>query len=314
VFAPGVHSGPFATAVDTSWTLAPVVIASLVAYAVIYAVRWRRVRRDNGSRGASVWRLLSWLTGVAIVFVALISPVDRISEQLASAHMVQHLLLADLAPIALILGLTKMILRPVTRRVQAIERRAGPFGHPVFGVVAYVGAMWLWHVPPLYDAALHHAGIHVLEHLTFAAAGTLYWWHLLSPIRSRLRLGGMGPVAYMVSTKVLVGFLGVGLAFNPNLLYDYGPGGERWGMSPLDDQHVAGLLMGLEQSIIMGIALAYLFSRMLMESEREAQRAERLEDAREAAAAAAGAGARRALSGVVRTRRSVIHVGNRGGG
>jgi putative membrane protein len=273
-----------ATSVDTSWTWAPIAIASLVAYAAIYAVRWSRVRgaqraRGGAVRGASVWRLASWLLGIALIFVALISPVDRISEQLASAHMVQHLLLADLAPIALILGLTKMILRPATRRIHAIERRLGPFAHPVFGVVAYVGMMWLWHVPPFYDAALHHAGVHVLEHLCFAFAGGLYWWHLLSPIRSRLRLGGMGPVAYMVSTKVLVGFLGIGLAFYPERLYDYGPGGVRWGMTPTDDQHVAGLLMGLEQSIIMGIALAYLFSRMLLESEREEQRRERMEDA-----------------------------------
>jgi cytochrome c oxidase assembly factor CtaG len=142
--------------------------------------------------------------------------------------------------------------------------------------------MWLWHVPPLYDAALRHSGVHILEHLTFAAAGTLYWWHLISPIRSRLRLGGMGPVAYMASTKILVGFLGIGLAFNPHKLYGYAWAGKRWGMTPLDDQHVAGLFMGLEQSIIMGIALAYLFARMLAESEREAQRQERLEDAQAA--------------------------------
>ena len=280
----------FATDVDTSWTWAPIAIASLVAYAAIYAVRWRRVRREHGARGASVWRLLAWMGGVALLFVAIVSPVDRLSEQLASAHMVQHLLLADLAPILLILGLTKIILRPATRRIHAIERRAGPFAHPVFGVIAYVGAMWLWHVPALYDAALHNEAVHVLEHITFAAAGALYWWHLISPIRSRLRLGGMGPVAYMASTKVLVGFLGIALAFSPDLLYDYGPGGTRWGMTPLDDQHVAGLLMGLEQSIIMGIALAYLFSRMLVESERESQRQERLEDAREAAMASANDG------------------------
>ena len=192
-------------------------------------------------------------------------------------------LLADLAPILLILGLTKIILRPATRRIHAIERRAGPFAHPVFGVIAYVGAMWLWHVPYFYDAALAHSGVHVLEHLSFAAAGLLYWWHLLSPIRSRLRLGGMGPVLYMASTKVLVGLLGIALAFAPELIYDgYGTTGERWGLTPLDDLHVAGLIMALEQSLVMGVALVYLFVRMLSEADREDERAERYETARPA--------------------------------
>jgi cytochrome c oxidase assembly factor CtaG len=128
----------------------------------------------------------------------------------------------------------------------------------------------------MYNAALEHSGIHTLEHLTFAAAGLLYWWHLLSPIRSRMRLGGMGPIIYMASTKILVGFLGVLLAFAPELLYTfYEHGGTRWGLSPIDDQHVAGLVMALEQSIVMGVALAYLFFRMLAESEAEDQRAER---------------------------------------
>ena len=269
----------FATDVDASWSFAPVVILSLVAYVAIYVVRWRRVRREHGARGAGVWRLVAWVGGVAMIFLALISPIDHLGEQLASAHMVQHLLLADLAPILLILGLTRILLRPATRRIHAIERRAGPLAHPVFGVVAYVGVMWFWHIPPLYDAALSNGAVHVVEHLSFAAAGALYWWHLISPIRSRFRLPGLGPIAYMVVTKVLVGFLGLALAFNPNLLYAYGPGGERLGMTPIDDQQVAGLIMGLEQSIVMGIALAYLFARMLTESEREQQRRERLEDA-----------------------------------
>jgi putative membrane protein len=138
--------------------------------------------------------------------------------------------------------------------------------------------MWMWHVPALYESALEHGSIHVLEHLTFAAAGLLYWWHLLSPIRSRLRLGGLGPVLYMASTKILVGFLGILLAFSPDVLfhfYEVGPDSTRWGLSPLDDQRVAGLIMALEQSIVMGIALAYLFVRMLSESEEEDRRAER---------------------------------------
>jgi putative membrane protein len=270
-----VSVDPPAPPVDVSWTFSPVVLASLVAYLVVYLLRWRRSRQEGGPRAAPVGRAVLWTTGIGLLFVALVSPIDRLGEQFATFHMVQHLLIADLAPVCLTLALTKHILRPATRRIQRLEQKAGPFGHPAFGVIAYVGAMWAWHIPTLYDAALKHAGIHVLEHLSFAAAGLLYWWHLLSPIRSRMRLAGMGPILYMASTKILVGFLGVLLAFSPDLLYAYEWTGSKWGLSPLDDQHVAGLVMALEQSIVMGIALAYLFFRMLEESEAEDQRAER---------------------------------------
>ena len=261
--------------VDVSWSFSPIVVGSLVAYAVVYGLRWRKARAEGGARAAGYGRAALWATGIGTLFVALVSPLDRLGEQFATFHMVQHLLIADLVPIALTLALTKWILRPATRRIHRVEQAAGPFGHPVFGVVAYVGFMWLWHVPALYDAALQNAGIHTLEHLSFAAAGLLYWWHLLSPIRSRMRLAGMGPILYMASTKLLVGFLGILLAFSPELLYAYDWQGTKWGLTPLDDQHVAGLVMALEQSIVMGIALAYLFFRMLAESEAEDQRAER---------------------------------------
>jgi putative membrane protein len=265
-----------AVSVETSWTFAPVVLLALAGYLCVYGARWRTSRREGGARAASWWRLAAWCGGVLTLFVALISPIDHWGEQLASMHMVQHLLLADIAAILLTLGLTRHILRPATRRIHRIEQAAGPFASPWFGVVAYVGVMWLWHVPALYDAALQHSLVHTLEHLSFAAAGLLYWWHLLSPIRSRLRLGGMGPIAYMASTKILVGLLGIVLAFAPDLLYDaYDLPGERWGMTAQDDQQVAGLIMALEQSIVMGIALAWLFARMLSESEEEEQRAER---------------------------------------
>jgi cytochrome c oxidase assembly factor CtaG len=265
--------------VDTSWTIAPAVLVSVAVYAWVYGVRWRRVRATHGAAAAGLGRLALWLVGLTLVLVALVSPLDRISEQLASAHMLQHLILADLVPITLILAFTKILLRPVTRQVHAVERRVGWLAHPAVGVIAYVGVMWLWHVPVFYDAALNHSGVHVLEHLTFAASGSLYWWHLISPIRSRLRLGGMAPVAYMASTKLLVGALGVFLAFYPKLLYSpYAIAGERWGMTDIDDQHVAGLIMGLEQSIVMGVGLAYLFTRMLTESEAEDRREERMEE------------------------------------
>ena len=93
-----------------------------------------------------------------------------------------------------------------------------------------------------------------------------------------MRLGGLGPIAYMSSTKLLVGALGIVLAFAPHSLYPFYQHLPRyWGLSAANDQSLAGLVMALEQSIVMGIALVVLFVRMLSESEREAQRAERFE-------------------------------------
>ena len=247
----------------------PGAIVVVAVLTVLYVRRWRAV---DGSLG----RLVSFLGGMALVLIALCSPVDRLGEQLFFMHMTQHLLLLDLAPILVLLGLTKVILRPATRRLVRLERAVGPLAHPVFAIGVYVVVMWIWHVPPLYDAALEHASIHVLEHITFSIAGGLYWWHLLSPIRSRKRLGGMGPVVYMVATKLLVGLLGVGLAFAPDAIYDFyerQPG--YWGLDPGTDQAIGGLIMATEQSIVMGIALAYLFVRALAESDRQNEREER---------------------------------------
>ncbi len=262
-----------AAAPDASWSFVPGAIAVVLVLTVLYVRRWREVR-------ASVWRLLSFLGGMALVLVALVSPVDRLAEQLFFMHMVQHLLLLDLAPILILLGLTRKLLRPLTRRLIRLEQAVGPLAHPAFAIAAYVVVMWLWHVPALYDAALEYPVVHVLEHVTFTVAGGLYWWFLLSPIRSRKRLGGMGPVVYMVTTKILVGLLGIGLAFAPDAIYDFYEGQPGyWGLSPETDQSVGGLIMAVEQSIVMGVALTYLFVRALAESEREQQRAERYEEA-----------------------------------
>lgn len=206
------------------------------------------------------------------------SPIDSLSDQLFFVHMVQHVLLLDIAAVLGILGLTKTMLRPLTRAVTRVERAAGPLAHPLFALALYVAVLWGWHVPAAYDLALRHGAIHIAEHISFLIAGGLYWWHLLSPIRGRLRLGGMGPVAYMVASKVTVGALGMGLAFAPKALYSYYTHQPRvWGIRPHLDQSIAGVEMAIEQSIVMGIVLAWLFIRMLRESEREQLRRERLE-------------------------------------
>jgi len=262
---------------DASWSAEPGAIALILVLGYVYVRRWRRVRAHDGARAAPTWRLWIFIAGLVAIAIALLSPVDSLGHQLLTMHMVQHVILLDIVPILLILGLTKTLMRPVTRRLQPIEN--GPLGHPVVAVFLYVGSMWIWHIPALYDLAASNDAVHVLEHVFFLSAGLLYWWHLIGPLRTRLASGGLGPVGYMVSTKIAIGILGIILTFAPDALYAfYIDQPNYWGLTPTADQAVAGLIMALEQSIIMGIALTWLFVRMINESEREERRKERYGD------------------------------------
>jgi putative membrane protein len=261
-----------------AWSFEPSVLIGVAALAILYLLAWRRGRATGSPHRPGFGRLALFAGGLLVILAALVSPLDDLGDQLLVMHMIQHILLLDIAPILLILGLSKVLLRPVTRRLTIIERRAGYLAHPAFAAFAYIAIMWAWHVPAMYDEALRNTTVHAFEHLCFFTVGALYWWHILSPIRGRMRLDGLGPITYMASTKLFVGLLGIALAFAPASFYPfYEHHPHYWGLSPSEDQSMAGLTMALEQSVVMGIALVYVFVRMLTESEREAQRAERYE-------------------------------------
>ncbi|MEI6446405.1 MAG: cytochrome c oxidase assembly protein [Actinomycetes bacterium] len=256
----------------------PLAGAVAVLYLLVYAVRWRSTRRDPAARSPGWSRLLAFAAGCALLGLSLGPPLDSLAEQSATMHMIQHVILLDLVPILLLAGLTKALLRPVTKRVHGIEERMGLFATPAFAVVLYCGLMFAWHVPTLYDAALRNSLIHTIEHASLLTAGLLYWWHLMGPVRQRLRFGGTGPVLYMASTKAIVAMLGIILIFSPTSLYAYR--GDFLGMDPLTDQRVAGLVMATEQTLVMGIAFAVLFMKMLSDSERRQRRAEAIADSK----------------------------------
>jgi putative membrane protein len=262
-----------------NWTLEPLQLIPVVVLALLYA---RRVQTLAG-RGTRVprWRITSFAVGVLLLVAALASPIAWLGEErLFSFHMVQHVLLGDLAPLLLLLSLSRVIMRPATRRLVALERALGPLAHPLTGLSLWLFLMYLWHVPALYDAALEHPLLHLVEHVSFFTAGIAVWWPLIQPVPMRRRMTGLWPIAYVGAAKFGLAALGLYLTWSTGVLYDYYEHVPRiWGLSAIEDQNVGGALMMVEQSLTFVVVLAALFVQMLTRSEAEQRRRERLEDA-----------------------------------
>ncbi|MGZ4369699.1 MAG: cytochrome c oxidase assembly protein [Gaiellaceae bacterium] len=249
--------------VDTSWTFDPLQIVPTILLATLYA---RRVRTLL-ARGTHVpaWRIASFATGIALLFVALVSPIHAIGEQLFSFHMLQHDLLGDLAPLALLAGLTGPILRPALAHLYRLRFLANPFvALPLWAVNLYV-----WHLPFLYEAAVRHDTVHALEHLCFFTGGTIMWLPVLETLPAPEWFGTGAKIGYIAVVRGVETVLGnvffwAGSVFYPAV---YVHRQRLWGLSPLEDQGLAGAVMMIEGSIVTLIALAWLFLRMASEGE-----------------------------------------------
>jgi putative membrane protein len=280
---------------ELHWNLAPAVLLPIAAYAAIYVWRFRGARRDELARlsparrggaphrvrGAGWPQALAFSAGTLLLVIAVASPVDTLGEDyLFSAHMAQHLLLGDLAPLLLLLGLSRLLMRPATRRLQRFERALGPFANPAAGILVWLVLLYLWHVPGLYDAALDSAPLHVLEHASFFIAGIAVWWPLIQPVPMRRRLTGMWTFAYIAAAKAGLAALGLYLVWSDVVAYPYYETVPRiWGLSAIQDQNVGGAIMMVEQATVLVVVFFVLFVRMLRQSEEDEVRRERLEDA-----------------------------------
>jgi cytochrome c oxidase assembly factor CtaG len=262
------------------WTFAPAVLVPIAVYAWLYLRRFARVRRESGPRGAAGARLAAFAGSIVVLLVALVSPIDRLGEDyLFSAHMVQHLLLGDIAPLLMLLALSRVIMRPLTKRLQAVERALGPLAHPATALLLWLGLVYFWHVPALYNAALEQSAVHALQHVSFFTAGVLVWWPLIQPVPMRTRLTGMWTFGYIATAKLGLAALGLYLTWASGVAYTYYLSVPRiWGLSAASDQNVGGAIMMLEQSLLLVTVLAVLFSRMLVQSEEEELRRERLSE------------------------------------
>ena len=271
----------FAASPELHWSFEAGPIAALLLGSFLYVRRFRAARREAGGRGAGPLQAGAFAAAMLVLAAALISPLDRLGEDyLFAAHMAQHILLGDIGPLLVLLALSRVIMRPATRRLHGLERRLGALASPVAFIVLWLGLVYLWHVPALYVGAIDQAPLHALEHVTFFTAGILVWWPLVQPVPMRRPLRGMAPLVYIFCAKVGLAGLGIYLTWSSGLVYDhYGTVPRIWGLDPIEDQNAGGAMMMVEQSVVLVIVLVVLFARMLRQSEEEERLRERLEDA-----------------------------------
>jgi len=257
----------------TSWSFDPLQLVPTLLVGVLYARRVRTLHR----RGTPVERWRPWLfgLGIGLVLLALVAPIDVYGEQeFLSFHMVQHVLLGDLAPLAMVAGLNGPILRPVLalRPVNALRFLA----HPLVALPLWTVDLYVWHLPFLYQAALHHAEVHALEHLLFFTCGGLMWAPVLEVLPAPEWFGTGWKLGYIVAVRLIETVLGNVFIWSGTVFYPYYRHAHPlWGISALHDQGIAGAVMMLEGSVVTIAALAWLFLRLASEGELRQQLLER---------------------------------------
>lgn len=257
----------------TRWSLEPSIVIGVLVLTAWYFHACGRLcfpymnraadsaapRKVKGSRSQVTLFLLAQLT----LIVALLSPLDFVGDEyLFSVHMVQHLLLATVWPPLLLLSLPEDVVRPLVDRpgIRSVLRW---LTFPAVAFLIFNLDISVWHVPAWYDSTLQSAGIHILEHLTFMAAGVIAWWPVLSPVRSQ-RLSYSGQLLYLFAMLFPTMGLGIFFSFFQHALYaPYVAAPRLWGMSAVTDQQLGGLIMWMPGNIPYALAMAVILARWL---------------------------------------------------
>lgn len=262
-----------------SWTFEPLPLAALVLAGVLYARAYRRAAARGGPNhavGAGHW--VPYVAGLAVVAVALCSPLDAIGDgYLLSAHMAQHVLLSDIAPALLVLGLRRPLLPLGLSRgaLLAVAPGGGRFGRvlarltsPWVAIPLWAIATWVWAIPAVFDFATEHAAVHAFEHATLFYTGLALWWLIVDPLpRARLRPGGQR-LALLGFSRLASAAVCLPLTWltKPEYpLYIHAP--RAFGLSPISDQHLAGAGMCFLEFLVFGIGFAAVFISVLGRSD-----------------------------------------------
>ena len=231
--------------------------AEAVALVPLLALGYALVLRRNPAPG---WRIACFLAGVTLILAAFVTPLENLAlHYLLTAHLLQNVTLAEWSPALIVLG--------VPPAAAAAARRIGllrTLTRPLVALPLWLVTYYAWHIPAAYDTALRHPGtlLH-LEHLCYFVTGLLMWWPVLT--------GALAPgtaAAYIFAAFALASPLGLLLALIPNAVFDtYVHAPRIWGLSPLDDQQLAGMTMAAEEAVVFFVAFAVYFVRFMHREE-----------------------------------------------
>ena len=261
-----------------------IAIFSVVLAGAVYARGLRATRRPM-----AWWRVLAFFLGLAAIVIALASGLQLLAGDLFSVHMLQHMLLTVVAaPLLLVGAPVRPLLRglPAAVRAGVVRPLAGSslvrgllhvLRHPLVAVAIYVGGLYLWHWPALYDAAVENEPLHVLEHTHFFLGALLFWSVVIDPLPFRGTLPYAARIPYLLvagaAQNTLLGGL---LSFSTRVFYaHYEVAAALRGVDPLTDQRVGGAIMWVPGDTIFLVAASVAFFQWLEQEEREQRRRER---------------------------------------
>ncbi len=279
-----------------SGVFAPIELAPLVIVAVLYAKRATALAERG--KPVPIWRQACFAAGLLTIAATLVTPLSDTAEELVIAHMVEHLLLGDVATLLLVLGLTGPLLQPVLA-IRFFDRLRF-LAHPLVAFPLWIVNFYFWHIPALYDAAYGGAPMHALEHATFVFFGCLMWMPVFGPLPKPQWFTASWKVVYVVAVRFAGVILGNVLMWSGTVLYTiYRPGEREWRLSPVTDQSVAGVIMMVEGTFLGLGLLAWFFFQAASEGiEKQRlldlayERGVELDEARARRAVAAGQGER----------------------
>lgn len=261
------------------WSFEPLVVGGLLLTAVLYTAGLIRLWRHAGrGKGIGVWQAAAFAGGWLSLVIALVSPLDKLSEVLFSAHMTQHeVMMVVAAPlfalgkplIAFLWALPKSWRIPVAGRFQTdkVSKFWTWISGALVATVLHGLALWIWHAPALYEATLRSDWIHGFEHTCFLLSASLFWWALIHGRYGRMGYGVA--VLYVFVTSLHSGALAALLTFSSKVWYPYYQrAGATWNFDAVGDQQLAGLIMWVPAGVIVVVLGIALFAMWLAEAER----------------------------------------------